>query len=44
MTQASWLVAAPPTTGAISALLVQTAVYTALLVAAVQFDFHRQNL
>jgi hypothetical protein len=44
MTQASWLVAAPPTTGAISALLVQTAVYTALLVAAAQFDFHRQNL
>jgi ABC-type transport system involved in multi-copper enzyme maturation permease subunit len=44
MTQASWLVAAPPTAGAIMNVLVQTAVYTTLLVAAAQFDLHRQNL
>jgi hypothetical protein len=44
MTQASWLVAGPPTAGAIATVLVQTAVYTVLLVAAAQFDLHRQNL
>jgi ABC-type transport system involved in multi-copper enzyme maturation permease subunit len=44
MTQASWLVAAPPTTGAITNVLIQTVVYTILLVAAAQFDLHRQNL
>jgi ABC-type transport system involved in multi-copper enzyme maturation permease subunit len=44
MTQASWLVGAAPTTGAIAGVLVQTAVYTVLLVAAAQFDLHRQNL
>jgi len=44
MTQASWLVAAPPTAGAIANVLVQTLVYTALLVAAAQVDLHRQNL
>jgi ABC-type transport system involved in multi-copper enzyme maturation permease subunit len=43
MTQASWLVAAPPTAGAIANVLIQTAVYTTLLVAAAQFDLHRQN-
>ncbi len=44
MTQASWLVAAPPDAGALTRVLVQTAVYTTLLVAAAQFDLHRQNL
>jgi ABC-type transport system involved in multi-copper enzyme maturation permease subunit len=44
MTQASWLVAGPPTAGAIASVLVQTVVYTVLLVAAAQFDLHRQNL
>ena len=44
MTQAGWLVAAPPTAGAIANVLLQTAVYTVLLVAAAQFDLHRQNL
>jgi ABC-type transport system involved in multi-copper enzyme maturation permease subunit len=44
MTQASWLVAGPPTAGAIATVLAQTVVYTVLLVAAAQFDLHRQNL
>jgi len=44
MTQASWLVAGPPTAGAIATMLAQTVVYTVLLVAAAQFDLHRQNL
>jgi ABC-type transport system involved in multi-copper enzyme maturation permease subunit len=43
MTQASWLVEGPPP-GAIGSALVQTVVYTLLLVAAAQFDLHRQNL
>jgi ABC-type transport system involved in multi-copper enzyme maturation permease subunit len=43
MTQASWLLAAPPTAGAIAHVLLATAVYTVLLVAAAQFDLHRQN-
>ncbi len=42
MTQASWLIAAPPA-GAITNVLLQTGVYTLLLVAAAQFDLHRQN-
>ena len=44
MTQAAWLVAAPPAAGALASVIVQTAVYTVLLVAAAQFDLQRQNL
>ena len=44
MTQAAWLVAAPPTAGALASVLIQTALYTLLLVAAAQFDLQRQNL
>lgn len=44
MTQSAWLVGAPPTTGTLTAVVAQTAVYTLLLVAAAQFDLHRQNL
>jgi ABC-type transport system involved in multi-copper enzyme maturation permease subunit len=44
MTQAAWLVVAPPTAGALANVLIQTAVYTLLLVAAAQFDLQRQNL
>jgi ABC-type transport system involved in multi-copper enzyme maturation permease subunit len=44
MTQSGWLVAAPPTAGAIASVLLQTAVYTVLLVAGAQFDLQRQNL
>jgi ABC-type transport system involved in multi-copper enzyme maturation permease subunit len=44
MTQAAWLVAAPPTAGALANVVVQTAVYTLLLLAAAQFDLQRQNL
>jgi ABC-type transport system involved in multi-copper enzyme maturation permease subunit len=43
MTQAGWLVGAAPTAATIGHTLLVTAVYTALLVAAAQFDLHRQN-
>jgi ABC-type transport system involved in multi-copper enzyme maturation permease subunit len=43
MTQASWLVSGPPTASAIANMLLMTTVYTVLLVAAAQFDLHRQN-
>jgi len=44
MTQSAWLVGPPPTTGTLIAVVAQTGVYTLLLVAAAQFDLHRQNL
>lgn len=44
MTQTAWLVDAAPTPAALGSVLLQTAVYTALLVAGAQFDLHRQNL
>jgi len=44
MTQSAWLVGAPPTAGTLTSVVAQTAVYTLLLVAAAQFDLHRQNL
>jgi ABC-type transport system involved in multi-copper enzyme maturation permease subunit len=44
MTQSAWLVNAPPTPAAFGSVLAQAAVYAALLVAAAQFDLHRQNL
>jgi len=44
LTQTAWLVAEPPTLPAIASVLAQTAIYTLLLVAAAQFDLHRQNL
>jgi len=44
MTQSAWLVGPPPTTGTLTAVVAQTGVYTLLLVAAAQFDLHRQNL
>jgi ABC-type transport system involved in multi-copper enzyme maturation permease subunit len=44
MTQSAWLVGAPPTTGTLTSVVAQTVLYTLLLVAAAQFDLHRQNL
>ena len=44
MTQTAWLVVAPPSAGALASVFAQAAVYTLLLVAAAQFDLHRQNL
>jgi hypothetical protein len=44
MTQTAWLVVAPPATGALLSVFAQAATYTLLLVAAAQFDLHRQNL
>jgi ABC-type transport system involved in multi-copper enzyme maturation permease subunit len=44
MTQSAWLVGAPPTTGTLTSVVAQTGLYTLLLVAAAQFDLHRQNL
>ena len=44
MTQSAWLVGAPPTTGTLASVVAQTGLYTLLLVAAAQFDLHRQNL
>ena len=43
MTRADWLVAAAPDPGTLAGVLGQAVVYTALLVAAAQFDLHRQN-
>jgi ABC-type transport system involved in multi-copper enzyme maturation permease subunit len=44
MTQTAWLVNGPPGAGTIASVLAQAAIYAALLVAAAQFDLHRQNL
>jgi ABC-type transport system involved in multi-copper enzyme maturation permease subunit len=44
MTQSAWLVVQSPNSSMIGNILAQTAIYTALLVAAAQFDLHRQNL
>jgi len=44
MTQSAWLVGPPPTTGTLTSVVAQTGLYTLLLVAAAQFDLHRQNL
>ncbi len=44
MTQTAWLVEAAPTPAAIGGVLLQTAVYTGLLIAGAQFDLQRQNL
>jgi ABC-type transport system involved in multi-copper enzyme maturation permease subunit len=44
MTQTAWLVDGLPAAGALGSVLVQVAIYTALLVTAAQFDLHRQNL
>ena len=43
MTQSAWLVGAPPSAALLGTVLLQTALYTLLLVAAAQFDLHRQN-
>jgi ABC-type transport system involved in multi-copper enzyme maturation permease subunit len=43
MTRSDWLVAAPPDIGTFGGLVGQAALYTLLLVAAAQFDLHRQN-
>jgi Cu-processing system permease protein len=43
MTRADWLVGAPPEPWALASVLAQAIVYTLLLVAAAQFDLHRQN-
>jgi len=43
MTQSAWLVGAPPSAALLGTALLQTALYTLLLVAAAQFDLHRQN-
>jgi hypothetical protein len=42
-TQTAWLVAAPPDASQLGAIVVQAAVYVALVLAAALFDFHRQN-
>jgi ABC-type transport system involved in multi-copper enzyme maturation permease subunit len=44
MTQTAWLVDGPPAASALASVAAQAAIYTALLVTAAQFDFHRQNL
>jgi len=44
MAQTAWLVNAPPSAAAVGSVLAQAAIYAALLVAAAQFDLHRQNL
>src|SRR5215468_8624863 len=44
MTQSAWLVGTPPTTSTLTSVVAQTGLYTLLLVAAAQFDLHRQNL
>lgn len=43
MTRADWLVGSPPDVATLAGVLGQAAVYTLLLVAAAQFDLHRQN-
>jgi hypothetical protein len=43
MTQTAWLVVQPPAMSALGNVLLQTALYTLLLVAAAQFDLHREN-
>ena len=43
MTRADWLLGAFPGPAALASVLAQAAVYTILLVAAAQFDLHRQN-
>jgi len=43
-TQTAWLVDMPPSPGALSAILVQGAIYVTLLTAAALFDFHRRSL
>jgi ABC-type transport system involved in multi-copper enzyme maturation permease subunit len=43
MTQTAWLVVQPPAMATLGNVLLQTALYTLLLVAAAQFDLHRQN-
>jgi len=44
MTQTAWLVDAAPAAGALGSVLAQAALYVVLLLAAAQFDLHRQNL
>jgi ABC-type transport system involved in multi-copper enzyme maturation permease subunit len=43
MTRADWLVGAAPSLQTVAGVLAQAVVYTLLLVAAAQFDLHRQN-
>lgn len=43
MTRAEWLIGAPPAAGMLASVVGQAAVYTLLLIAAAQFDLHRQN-
>jgi ABC-type transport system involved in multi-copper enzyme maturation permease subunit len=43
MTRSDWLVGAAPGLGTLAAVVGQAAVYTLLLIAAAQFDLHRQN-
>jgi hypothetical protein len=43
MTRSDWLFASAPTGWALASVVGQTALYTLLLMAAAQFDLHRQN-
>jgi hypothetical protein len=43
MTRSDWLVASAPAAWALASVVGQAAVYTLLLMAAAQFDLHRQN-
>jgi len=43
MTRSDWLVASAPAAWALAGVVGQAAVYTLLLMAAAQFDLHRQN-
>jgi ABC-type transport system involved in multi-copper enzyme maturation permease subunit len=43
MTRSDWLVGAAPELGTLGALVGEAILYTLLLVAAAQFDLHRQN-
>lgn len=44
MTQTGWLTEAAPSASVVAGIVTQTLLYTALLLAAALFDFHRQNL
>jgi hypothetical protein len=43
MTRSEWLVGAAPGAAMLAGVVGQAAVYTLLLIAAAQFDLHRQN-
>jgi hypothetical protein len=43
MTRSDWLVAAAPAPAALAGVVGQAVAYAVLLIAAAQFDLHRQN-